>query len=431
VPPEASGGERRAWSKWSRDPHAAGYTVGIEEEVMLLDPDSGWALAPAIDDVLAAWPQSTRDRVSSETHSSAVELRTGVHAGVREAVGELGELRAELVRVLDGLGLAAGGSGTHPSAVWHEMVVSSRERHQDVYGSTRELARREPTFALHVHVGLPSGEAGIAAFNRMRAHVPLVLALSANSPFWQGRDTGLASARTPLFQAFPRVGIPRAFGSYGEYVRAVDLLLDCGAFPDPTYLWWDVRPQPRHGTVEMRIMDAQTTLDRTAALVALVQSLARLELDEGYADAAVVHAPEVLDENRFLAARDGVEAELVDPVLERAVAVRSVTADLTTACAPHAAQLGCREELQALDALLDDPGPARQREIAGREGLEGLVAALAADFLRPAYRPDVDDARGGAPLAPAQAADQVAASSSAPSSAGSVTGARQLKRSQT
>ncbi len=262
------------WSKW-RHGHATAYDLGIEEEVMLLDLHGGYALAPAIDDVLAAWPEELCDYASSETHASVVELRTGVHATVGATVAELSELRLVLNGVLDDLGLVAATAGTHPSAVWHEMQVSSRERHQHVYGSMRELARRERTFALHVHVGLPSGEAGIAAFNRLRAHVPLLLALSANSPFWQGRDTGLASARTPLFQAFPRVGIPRAFGSYGEYVRAVDLLLDCGAFPDPTYLWWDVRPQPKLGTVEIRIMDAQSTLSATAALVALVQSLVR------------------------------------------------------------------------------------------------------------------------------------------------------------
>lgn len=370
------------WSKW-RHGHATDYDLGIEEEVMLLDPSRAFALAPAIDDVLAAWPEETRDRVSSETHASAVELRTGVHATVGDAIAELGALRTVLTGVLDGLGLVAGGSGTHPSAVWHEMQVSTRERHQEVYGSMRELARREPTFALHVHVGLPSGEAGITAFNRLRAHVPVLLALSANSPFWQGRDTGLASARTPLFQAFPRVGIPRVFGSYGEYVRAVDLLLDCDAFPEPTYLWWDVRPQPKLGTVEIRIMDAQSTLSSTAALVALVQSLVRLELVDGHADAALVHAPEVLDENRFLAARDGVEAELVDPVRGRAVPVLEIAAELMHACGPHAATLGCTAQLDLLAELLDDPGPARQRTLAARGGLEGLAADLALDFNAP------------------------------------------------
>ncbi|HUR83971.1 MAG TPA: YbdK family carboxylate-amine ligase [Solirubrobacteraceae bacterium] len=387
MPPESR--TARPWSKWSHT-HGSEYDLGVEEEVMLVDPERGWALSPAINEVLDAWPEHVSEHASSETHSSAVELRTGVHATVAEAVVQMAELRTELRRVLDGAGLAAAGSGTHPSAVWHEMAVSTRERHQDVYGSMRELARREPTFALHVHVGLPTGEAGIAAFNRLRAHVPVLLALSANSPYWQGRDTGLASARTPLFQAFPRVGIPRAFGSYGEYVRAVDLLLDCDAFPDPTYLWWDVRPQPKLGTVEVRIMDSQSTLAATASLVALVQCLTRLEVVEGYADAALVHAPEVLDENRFLAARDGVDAELVDPVRGKAVPVREIAAELVSACAPHAAELGCSEELAAIDALIADPGPARQRKLASRLGLEGLVADLAVDFAGTSTRDERD-----------------------------------------
>ncbi len=388
MPPEPTSA-RRPWSKWSHA-HGSEYTIGVEEEVMLVAPDADWALSPAIDEVLDAWPAQTREHVSSETHSSAVELRTGVHATVGDALTEMAELRSELRRVLDGVGLAAAGSGTHPSAVWHEMAVSTRERHQDVYGSMRELARREPTFALHVHVGLPTGEAGIAAFNRMRAHVPLLLALSANSPYWQGRDTGLASARTPLFQAFPRVGIPRAFGSYGEYVRAVDLLLDCEAIPDPTYLWWDVRPQPKLGTVELRIMDAQCTLAATAALVALVQSLTRLEVVDGYVQSALVHSPEVLDENRFLAARDGVEAEFVDPVEGKPLPVRKLVAELMSACAPHAAELGCTDELESLEALLAHPGPARQRKLGSRLGLEGLVADMAMDFAGSSTRDERD-----------------------------------------
>jgi carboxylate-amine ligase len=219
---------------------------------------------------------------------------------------------------------------------------------------------------------------------------PILLALSANSPFWQGRDTGLASTRTPLFQAFPRVGIPRAFGSYGEYVRAVDLLLECGAFPDPTYLWWDIRPQPKLGTVEVRVMDAQSTLGARAVLVALVQSLMRLELVDGYADASLVHAPEVLDENRFHAVRDGIEAELVDPVRGGSVAARDLAHDLMRACEPHASALGCAGELALLSDLLEHPGPARQRHLAELGGLEGLVEALAGDFAEPLTRLERD-----------------------------------------
>ena len=242
--------------------------------------------------------------------------------------------------------MRAASAGTHPFAVWQEIVVSAGERYQFVYGSMRELARREPTFGLHVHVGVPDAEAAIHAANRLRTHIPLLLALSVNSPFWQGRDTGLASARTPLFQAFPRVGIPRAFADYAEYVETVDVLIRCDAVPEPTFLWWDVRPQPRFGTVEVRIMDAQTTLADTAALVALVQSHRPRSRSRARTTCERSMPQEVLDENRFLAARDGMDAELIEPELGRRVPARELLADLVAVCRPHAEALGCAAELE-------------------------------------------------------------------------------------
>ena len=162
-----------------------------------------------------------------------------------------------------------------------EVEVSPGARYQYLHASLRELARREPTFALHVHVAVPDAELAVRALNGMRAHIPVLLALSANSPFTRGTDSGLASARTPVFQAFPRTGIPRAMDSYADYVEAIDVLIRCGAIPEPTFIWWDVRLQPRFGTLEVRVMDAQTRIRDTAALAALVQCLVRLEaLDE-------------------------------------------------------------------------------------------------------------------------------------------------------
>ena len=349
---------------------------------MLLQPRGG-TLAQSIGEVLAALPEGLRDKVFSETHSAAVELTTGVHEHVADAVAELATLRRDIRGVLAGLDLAAAVAGTHPFAVWDEMVVAPGARHQAVMGSVRALARREPTFALHVHVGLPDPEVGMRVANRMRVHLPLLLALSANSPYWQGRDTGLASARTPLFQAFPRVGIPRPFRGYRAWADAIDLLLRTDTLPDATYIWWDVRPQPRFGTIEVRIMDAQSRLDRIGPLVALVQALARLEATErGHASPVAVEAQEILDENRFLATRDGVDARFVDPVLETRVAARDVLAGLLEVCAPHAAALGCSGELAVVASLVDDPADARQRRLAEERGsLEGLVEALAEEFL--------------------------------------------------
>jgi carboxylate-amine ligase len=351
---------------------------------MLLQPTGG-ALAQSIGEVLDALPAGLRRSVTSETHSAAVELQTGVHERVADAVADLTRLRRNISSVLDDLGLTAAVAGTHPFAVWDEMVVAPGARHQAVMGSVRALARREPTFALHVHVGIPDPEVAIKVANRMRVHLPLLLALSANSPFWQGRDTGLASARTPLFQAFPRVGIPRPFAGFREWSSEIDLLIRTGTMPDATYIWWDVRPQPRFGTVEVRIMDAQSSLDRVGPLVALTQSLARVEAMQGHASHTAVDAQEVLDENRFLATRDGVAARFVDPVAGRRVAVTELLAELLEVCGPHAEALGCASELTAVADIAAEGGDTHQRHLAEHCGsLEALVEALADEFLAPA-----------------------------------------------
>jgi glutamate---cysteine ligase / carboxylate-amine ligase len=368
-----------AWFEWATDDH--GYTVGAEEEFMLVHPP-GWALAQTVETVLPSLPPKLARDVQGETHGSALEIGSAPHRTVAEVEDELRSLRRQLTEVLEPMGLRAASAGTHPFAVWHDTVVSSGERYQAVYGSMRELARREPTFALHVHVGVPDPEDAIGLLNRMRAHIPLLLALSANSPFWQGRDSGLASARTPLFQAFPRVGIPRVFNDYSDYVEAVDLLVRCGSIPEPTFLWWDVRPQPRFGTIEVRIMDAQTRVEQTAAITALVQSIARLEIESGYVTAKTIWAAEVLDENRFLAARDGMDANLIDVDTETRVPAREMLEDLLRACEPHAEALGCADELARVRDLAGKTGADRQLELAdGEDRLPGLVETLADAFV--------------------------------------------------
>ncbi|HTE64278.1 MAG TPA: YbdK family carboxylate-amine ligase, partial [Solirubrobacteraceae bacterium] len=299
------------WAVWNPDAAAAPWTVGAEEEIMLLDPRS-WSLASRIDDVLPALSHAVADRASAETHGSALELASAPHATAGGAAAELAKLRAGLAADLAPLDLRAAVAGTHPFAQWSEVEVSAGARYQSIYDSMRELARREPTFALHVHVAVPDAESAVRALRGMRVHVPLLLALSANSPFWQGRDTGLASARVPVFGTFPRVGIPRPFASYAEYVEAIDVLLRSDAFPEPTFLWWDVRLQPRFATIEVRIMDAQTRSADNAALAALVQCAVRLEATEGSVAPVITEHPEVLHENRFLAVRDGMRAQFID-----------------------------------------------------------------------------------------------------------------------
>ncbi len=348
---------------------------------MLLDPGD-WALAPRSPEVLERLPSSVHSHATAETHRSALELTGGVHDTVEGAAGELMDLRRALAETLEPLGLRAAGAGVHPFSLWSETLVSEGERYEMLHWSMRELARREPTFALHVHVGVARADDALNAFNRLRAHLPLLLALAANSPFWQGRDTGLASARTPLFQAFPRVGIPRFFDDYAEYAEAVDILIRTGAIPEATFLWWDVRLQPKLGTIEVRVPDTQTEVADTCALAALVQSVVRLEVEEGYASDRLIHAPEVIAENRFLAARDGMHAQLIAPDRETRIPAIELLEELVAAAAPHAGELGCAAELECVHALARRPGADAQRALAAPDGeLTGLVADLAERFL--------------------------------------------------
>jgi glutamate---cysteine ligase / carboxylate-amine ligase len=358
-----------AWAAWKQ---GTAWTTGVEEEVMLVSPDT-WMPASRCEDVLGALPPEVAECARAETHGSALELATPPSRTVGEAMAQLSGLRVSLASTLEGLGVRAAGSGTHPTARWEDVEVSPGARYQFVHASMRELARREPTFGLHVHVAVPEPEMALRALNAIRGHLPVLLALSGNSPFWQGRDSGLASARTPIFQAFPRTGPPRWFADYAEYVEAIDVLVRCDAIPEPTFLWWDARLQPRFGTLEVRIMDSQIAVADTAAIAALVQCLVRLEAQREPGEAV---AEEVLSENRFLAARDGMDARLVEPAAWGRRPVRDRLAELVEACGPVARELGCSGELADVARLAELPGAVRQRAMTG-----GVVAALCDEFV--------------------------------------------------
>ena len=247
--------------------------------------------------------------------------------------------------------------------------------------------------ALHVHVGVPGPEDAIRVLNGLRRNLPVLLALSANSPFWQGRDSGFASARTLIFQAFPRAGLPPLFADYAGYVEAVDALIAPGAIPDPSFLWWDARLQPALGTVEVRVMDSQSRVRDVAPLVALIQSLARLEL-EGE-PSSVVPSAHVLGENRFLAARDGMDARLIDPEARRLIPAREILASLLADCRPFALALGCAEALDRVPRLAAANGAERQHALVAPSGrLDHLVMTLADRFTAPRLR-TASEARNG------------------------------------
>ena len=359
---------------------------------MLLEPRAG-SLAQSSDEVLVRLSEKLSAHTFPETHAAVIELATGIHPDVDGVMAELAALRTRLAHELAAMGLSVAAAGTHPLTVREESEVSSAERYRALEASLRVLARREPTMAVHVHVGVPAPEDAIRLLNGLRRNIPVLLALSANSPFWQGRDSGFASARTFIFQAFPRAGPPRLFADYADYAETIDPLIASGAIPDPRHLWWDVRLQPALGTVEVRVMDAQSQIRDVAPLVALIQALACLEL-EGE-PSTFTPSPEVLAENRFLAARDGMDARLIDPETHRPIPVRAILDSLLAACRDPAVRLGCAGALDRVQRLAATNGAERQRALVARSGrLDYLVMSLADQFLAPRSR-TATEARNG------------------------------------
>jgi carboxylate-amine ligase len=372
----AHAGSGPAWARWN-GVRGKRYTVGAEEELMLLDA-GGVSLAQSGDAVLRGLSGALAAHTAPETHASVLELVSSVHADAPGAIAELADLRGRMSTELGKFDLSPASAGTYPLLGPSRVRISDSPRYDKVANSMRSLARGEPTLALHVHVGIPDPEDAMKVLNRVREALPLLLALSANSPFSQGEDTGFASTRAVLFRRFPRTGPPRNFDAYGDYVEAIDSLVASGAVPDPSFVWWDARLQPPLGTVEVRVMDAQSTIADTASLVAFVQALARLALEDD--GPTPVTVPEVLAENRFLAARDGIQARLIDPEARRLVSARSMVRALAERCRPHAAALGCSGELERLERLLAANGADRQRAEARRAGLAGVVTTLSNRF---------------------------------------------------
>lgn len=366
---------------------------------MLLEPRT-WSLAESSDVVLPRLSPQLSTRVSPETHAAVVEIVTGIHRDVDEVVAELGLLRRRLASELAEMGLSVAAAGTHPMSGAGETVLSGASRYRALGESLRGLARRQPTMALHVHVGVPSPDDAVRVLNGLRENLPVLLALSANSPFCDGRDGGFDSLRTVIFQAFPRTGVPPAFDRYVDYTEAVDALVAPGAVPDPSFLWWDLRLQPALGTVEVRVMDAQSFVRDVTPLVALVQSLAHLVLE---GDAPQMHlSDQALAENRFLAARDGMAARLIDSSTQRLVPIRETLHELLARCHPHALALGCGSTLERVRSLATANGAKRQRTIGASAGLSGLVERLAKQFLS-GTRTMTREYTANRPLAPAAA----------------------------
>jgi carboxylate-amine ligase len=304
---------------------SAPFTIGVEEELLVvrqidhaLDPRAAQLVR------LIGEPAAL---THTDLYAAQLEFASPVRSAAAEAVADLGVLR----RATLDHGAALIGAGMHPADQFGHVAHVDDQRYLRIAHDMRGLAARTPTCALHVHVGMPDAETAIRVTNGLRDHLPLLQALSANSPFWRGVDSGLASARAALFRSAPRSEIPRAFAGWDDYVAAVTAVCAAGALPDYTYLWWDLRPHPRLGTVEIRAMDAQSHPRAVVALAGLVHALAVYEAQRPPRPPS---PREALMESSFRAARDGVRATLLhDGTLQP---VSRIVSDIVARVRPHA-----------------------------------------------------------------------------------------------
>ena len=343
------------------------YTLGVEEEYMLLDPET-FDLVQHVDTVLEAIAgHEFAAHVNPELMQSVLEVATPVCRTPSDVEHRLRQLRAYVTGIAQEKGLRVGSAGTHPFSLFERQRITARDRYRNLVDQMQYVARRELIFGLHVHVAVSDPDTAIQVVNGMLQHLASLLALSASSPFWRGEPTGLASSRQMVFAAFPRSGPPPRFRNYAEYAEVVGQLEKTGCIADYTHIWWDIRPHPRLGTIEMRVCDAVTRLEDVVAIAAFFQAIVKMYCEVYEAGKEVPSWHRMLTtENKWLAARYGLEAPIMDLATGRrnrvpvAQLIRRTLRDVE----PHARELGSERELEGIrDILSRGNGADRQLRV--------------------------------------------------------------------
>jgi carboxylate-amine ligase len=331
------------------------YTLGVEEEYQLLDPET-WDLVQHIDSVLAAVADGDhQDQIHAELMQSVLEVTTPVCRTPADIQRSLAQLRGYVAEIARSEGCRVGSAGTHPFSLFERQRITARDRYRQLVDQLQYVARRELIFGMHMHVAVDDPEKAIQVMNGLLLHLPQMLALSASSPFWRGEPTGLSSSRQMVFAAFPRSGPPPRFKDYADYAEVVGQLERTGCIADYTHIWWDIRPHPRLGTIEMRVCDAVTRLEDVVAITAFFQALVKLYCEQFDAGREIPSWHRMLTtENKWLAARYGLEAPIMDLATGRRnrVSVAQLTRRTLRDLEPHARELGSERELEGVREIL-------------------------------------------------------------------------------
>ena len=361
-------------------------TLGVEVELELVDRDTG-ELVSAASDILSELgtdhPKGEHPKAKHELFECTIEIITGICGTVAEARADLSATLAEVREAADRRGIDLMCSGTHPYSQWIDQDVSEDPRYHQLLEQMGWPAQRLAIFGVHFHVGVRHGERVLAIANGLAGYIPHMLALSSSSPYWEGRDTGLASSRSKVFEALPTAGLPEQLTDWAEFERFMETLISAGALRTIREVWWDIRPHPDFGTVELRMCDGLPTLREVTSLAALSQCLVTW-LDQRAEAGEVLQPPSdwVLRQNKWRAARYGIEADLITDLQGTTKPLPDAVTELVTALRPVGVQLGCADELEGVLTILDEgPSAVRQRKVLEDGGdLRAVVAHLVADM---------------------------------------------------
>jgi glutamate---cysteine ligase / carboxylate-amine ligase len=351
------------------------FTLGIEEEFAIIDPETR-ELRSHIQEILEYGKVILKEQIKPEMHQSVVELGTEICQSVVDARAHVIELRSRLAELAARSGLKIASVGTHPFSHWRDQLITQGERYHEIVKDMQQLARANLIFGLHVHVGIPDREVAIHVMNQARYFLPHIYALSVNSPFWVGQDTGLKGYRLKVFERFPRTGIPDAFESLSEYEDYCKLLVKTGCVDNAKKIWWDIRLHPFFDTLEVRVCDAQSRVDDTLAIAALIQAvIVKLHKLLSRNITFRVYRRRLLDENRWRASRYGIDGKLIDFGREAEVDTRTLLNELLEFVSTEVNELGTQKEMAHIEEIMRE-GTGADRQLAVWEGTQDMKAVV-------------------------------------------------------
>jgi carboxylate-amine ligase len=339
------------------------FTIGVEEEFQIIDPETLELRSHVVQLISSAAARGIGDLVKQEMHQSIVETGTKICENVNELRLEMHRTRSELVLAAESTGLRVAAAGTHPFSSWIDQVISPGERYQNIVEEMGQLARSLLIFGMHIHVAMPDKQTTIDMMNMVRYFLPHLLALSTSSPFWMGRNTGLKSFRTTVFRRFPRTGIPEVFESWSEYENFINLLVKLNCIDTGKKIWWDVRPHPMYGTLEFRMFDTATRVEEAVAIAALTQAIV-VKLHRLYTrnQSWRIYRRALIEENKWRAARYGIEGKLIDFGREAEVPMRELMLELMELIDDVVDELGSRSAVEYIHTILNE-GTSAERQL--------------------------------------------------------------------